>query len=256
MVFLSTSGLNICITGSTLLENDQVLRAKIRKLYKEKCHGNDNVLCIYEIFPLGKVVKREAESAFIYALFHRIHTAQEYAWKYITSRWNTKVISIPLVGINALKGLPCPFRSLMWSKQHWSASAWNLGWKGSCFIFLVTIPEKHWMQWAEKDISFQVTFSKEMSQLNKYALKPLRIVSITESKWRSKLLENCWLMAKVNTGAEKRNKGWTANLILELWSRNYWSQVTNDRVGTKKVPQNNKLISHYMIFSSLIMKDK
>jgi len=46
MLFLSTSGLNICITGSTLLENDQVLGAKIRKLYKEKCPGNDNVVYV------------------------------------------------------------------------------------------------------------------------------------------------------------------------------------------------------------------
>ena len=139
--------------------------------------------------------------------FCRIHTAQEYAWKYITSRWNTKVLSIPLAGINMLKGLLWPFGRLMWSEQHRSASAWNLGWKGWCFILpscRVTIPEKYWMQWAEKDILFQVTFSKEMSQLNRYALKPLHIVSITVSKWRSKLLENCWLMVKVNTGAE----GW------------------------------------------------
>lgn len=118
-------------------------------------------------------------------LSHRICTAQEYAWKHIISRWNRKGISNPLAGVNPWRD--CPATLGAWCGLSSTGQATLLGWKGSCFGFLVTIPEKLWMQGAEK-VSIQrtqVTFNKGTSQLNKCTLKPLCIISIRESKWRS-----------------------------------------------------------------------
>lgn len=65
-----TSSLNIDITGSTWLGNDQDLGAKIGKHHKAKCHGNDNVVSIYENFPSGKVVNHESILVCFYIEFH------------------------------------------------------------------------------------------------------------------------------------------------------------------------------------------
>lgn len=133
------------------------------------------------------------------------------------------MISISLFTIDTLKRFLCPFGSLMWSMQHCSATPWNVSWKGWWLFCLVlpsqsrSVPKKHQMYWAERFIIFffQMTVGKEMSQLNRYTLKLLSIVSITASKVK-KLLGNCWLMVKWHKKRETREKLPTSLLSCDL----------------------------------------